>query len=118
VLDRHVPGAVQQAITDADTMFGIELPALGAWTFGPEQGALVEQPVLSVLGRDTEPLWVEVAARLRSWLPRVEEATIEGVGHFLHMQSPAPVANELAAFLGRHPLAGARAQRERSGLAV
>ena len=112
VLDQHVPGAIQQAIADADTMFGIELPALGAWTFGPEQGALVEQPVLSILGSDTEPLWVEVATRLRSWLPRVEEATIEGVGHFLHMQGPAPVARALAAFLGRHPLTGSRARRD------
>jgi pimeloyl-ACP methyl ester carboxylesterase len=117
VLDRHVPGGVQQAISDADTMFGTELPALGAWTFGPEQGALVERPVLSILGRDTEPLWVEVAARLRSWLPRLEEATISGVGHFLHMQDPAPVAAALAAFFGRHPLAGTPAHGEQACLA-
>jgi 3-oxoadipate enol-lactonase len=58
-----------------------------------------------VVGSDTEPLWVEVAALLRSWLRDVEDCTIEGAGHLLHMQRPAPVARSLAAFLGRHPLA-------------
>lgn len=110
VLDQHIPGAVQQAVNDADTLFGIELPALGAWTFGPGQAAGVHQPVLSVRGTDTEPLWIEVAERLRAWLPQVEDATIDGVGHFLHMQHPAPVARDVAAFLGRHPLAGSLAQ--------
>ena len=104
LLDTHIPGAVSSTITDADTFFGVELPALGAWTFGPEQAAAVDKPVLSVLGTATEPFWFEVAARLRGWLPLVEEVTIDGVGHFLHMQRPAPVAKELAAFLGRHPL--------------
>jgi pimeloyl-ACP methyl ester carboxylesterase len=118
ILDEHVPGAVPLAITDADTFFGIELPALGAWTFGPEQAAAIDMPVLSVLGTDTEPFWVEVATRLRAWLPRVEDAAIEGAGHFLHMHRPAPVAKEVAAFFGRHPLAGTLARGEQSCLAV
>jgi 3-oxoadipate enol-lactonase len=104
LLDERLPGAVPQAIKDADTFFGIELPALGAWTFGAEQAAAVFQPVLSVLGTDTEPMWVEVADRLRSWLPRVEDCSIAGAGHLLHMQRPEPVAQCMAAFLGRHPL--------------
>lgn len=106
VLDDRVPGAVPQAIKDADTFFGIELPALSAWTFGAEQAAAISQPVLSVLGTDTEPLWVEVADLLRSWFTRVEDCTIEGAGHLLHMQRPEPVATCVAAFFGRHPLSG------------
>lgn len=107
VLDERVPGALPQAIKDADTFFGIELPALGAWTFGAEQAAAIAQPVLSVLGTDTEPMWVEVADRLRSWLARVEDCTIKGAGHLLHIQRPEPVAKGMAAFFGRHPLPGA-----------
>lgn len=107
VLEEHVPGAVLQGIEDADTFFGIELPALGAWTFGPEQAAAIVQPVLSLLGTETEPLWVEVAGLLRSWLTQVEECTIEGAGHLLHMQRPEPVAQCIAAFVGRHPLTAA-----------
>lgn len=106
VLDERVPGAILQGIEDADTFFGIELPALSAWTFGAEEAAAIVQPVLSVLGGDTEPMWVEVAGRLRTWLADVEDCTIEGVGHLLHMQRPEPVARCMAAFFSRHPLIG------------
>lgn len=104
VLDSRIPGAVPQGIKDADTFFGVELPALSAWTFGAEQAATISQPVLSVLGSDTEPLWIEVAERLRAWFTQVEDCTIEGVGHLLHMQRPEPVARSMAAFFSRHPL--------------
>ena len=103
-LDEHVPGAVVAAVKDADTFFGVELPALTRWSFGPEQAAVIDQPTLSVLGADSGPVWVEVDERLRSWLPRVEHCTVEGVGHFLHMQQPEPVARAIASFLERHPL--------------
>src|SRR5688572_27571175 len=60
------PSMSSAMINDADTFFGIELPALSAWTFGAEQAATISKPVLSVLGTDTEPLWIEVADRLRT----------------------------------------------------
>jgi 3-oxoadipate enol-lactonase len=104
LLDERIPGAVAQSIADADTFFGIELPALSTWTFGAEQAARVSQPVLSVVGAETEPLWVEVADRLRSWFRQVEECTIDGAGHLLHIQRSGPVAACLAEFFGRHPL--------------
>ena len=100
VLEAHLPGAVAQAIKDADTFFGVELPALTQWAFGPEQAAAINQPVLSVLGTQTQPLWIEVADFLRSSLPHVEECTIDGVGHLLHIQRPEPVARGMAEFLG------------------
>jgi pimeloyl-ACP methyl ester carboxylesterase len=105
LLDERIPGTVAQSIADADTFFGVELPALSTWTFGAEQAARVSQPVLSVVGGETEPLWIEVAGCLRSWFGQVEECTIEGAGHLLHIQRSAPVATCLAAFLGRHALA-------------
>ena len=63
-------------------------------------------PVLSVLGADTHPLWVEVADFLRSSLPHVEDCTIDGVGHLLHIQRPQPVARGMARFLGRTSMTG------------
>lgn len=102
LLDERVPGAVEQSITDADTFFGVELPALTAWTFGADEAARVSQPVLSIVGSDTEPLWIDIAARLRSWLPNVEECIIPGAGHLLHIQRSEPVAACLAAFFARH----------------
>jgi pimeloyl-ACP methyl ester carboxylesterase len=104
LLEERVPGAVEQAIRDADTFFGIELPALTEWTFGREQAAAIHQPVLSVVGTETQPVWVEVAEFLRSALPQVEELTIDGVGHLLHIERPEPVARGMAEFLERNPM--------------
>jgi pimeloyl-ACP methyl ester carboxylesterase len=106
VLEQRVPGALAQAITDVDTFFGVELPALTEWEFGADQAAAVNRPVLSVLGGATQPLWVEVAEFLRSALPQVDERTIDGVGHLLHIQRPEPVAREMAEFLARNPMGG------------
>jgi len=106
VLEECLPGAVEQAIKDADTFFGVELPALTQWAFGPEQAAAIHCPVLSVLGAQTQPLWVEVADFLRSSLPHVEDCTIDDVGHLLHIQRPEPVARGMAEFLGSNSMAG------------
>lgn len=108
VIDHYVPGSVAQAIKDADTFCGVDLPALSAWEFGPDDAAAVSQPVLSVLGADTGQLFVEGAALLRSWLPNVEELTVEEVGHLLQIQRPEPVALAIAGFFGRHPFAAER----------
>jgi pimeloyl-ACP methyl ester carboxylesterase len=105
LLDTRIPGAVAAAIKDADTFFGIELPALSAWTFGAAEAKGLSQPVLSVLGNQTEPLWVEIASALRSWLPQVEECTVEGAGHLLQIQRPHAVAQGLAGFFDRHRIA-------------
>lgn len=104
LLDERVPGAVENALADADTFFGVELAELAEWKFDAEHAVAIQQPVLSVTGAVTEPLWVEIAAFLRSSLARVEDCKIEGVGHLLHIQRPEPVARELAKFLGRHPI--------------
>ena len=38
LLEERVPGAVAQTIEDADTFFGVELPALTEWEFGRRAG--------------------------------------------------------------------------------
>jgi len=104
VIQENVPGGIAQAISDADTFFGVELPAVGAWQFGRDEAAVITQPALSVLGTETETLWVEVAGLLRSWFPQVEELAVDGVGHLLQMQRPEPVGRGVAAFFGRYPM--------------
>jgi pimeloyl-ACP methyl ester carboxylesterase len=98
LLEERIPGVVTQSVKDADTFFGLELPALTEWTFGPEQAAAIRRPVLSVIGAETQPLWLEIAAFLRSSLPQVEELTVEGAGHLLHIQRPEPVARAWRSF--------------------
>lgn len=66
----------------------------------------IRAPLPSVLGSETQPLWVEIADFLRSRVPDVdvEECTIDDVGHLLHIQRTEPVARALAGFLGRHAM--------------
>ena len=106
LLEERIPGVVTQSINDADTFFGIELPSLPVWTFGPEQAAAIHRPVLSVIGAQTQPVWEEIAEFLRSSLPYIEECTIDGAGHLLQIQQPEPVARAIAEFLGRNSMAG------------
>lgn len=104
LLETRIPGGVEQAITNADVFFGSYLPALGAWQFGADKAAAISQPVLSVLGTDTDALFVESHELLRSWFSQLEECVIDDVGHLLHVQRATPVAEQFASFLGRHPM--------------
>jgi pimeloyl-ACP methyl ester carboxylesterase len=104
MIEKHVPGGVAQAMRDAKDVFDSYLPALSAWRFGATEAATISQPVLSVLGAETERLFVEGNDLLHTWLPQIEDCTIEGVAHLLHMQQPEPVARGVAAFFTRHPI--------------
>ena len=104
LVEKHVPGGVAQAMKDADNFFGSYLPALQAWQFGSEQATAISQPVLSVLGTETEQLFVEGRDLLHCWFPQIEDCTIEGVAHLLHMQRPELVAQGVAEFFARHPI--------------
>jgi 3-oxoadipate enol-lactonase len=104
LVEKHVPGGVAQTMKDADTFFGSYLPALSAWQFGPKQAAAISQPVLSVLGTETEQWFVDSHELLHTWFPQVENCPIEGVAHLLHMQRPDPVARGVAEFFARHPI--------------
>jgi pimeloyl-ACP methyl ester carboxylesterase len=103
-IDKHVPGGVARAIQDADTWFDSYVPALSTWQFGPGQAAAISQPVLSVLGTETDRWFKDGDELLRTWFPQLEGCRIEGVAHLLHMQRPEPVARGIAEFLARHPM--------------
>lgn len=104
LLEESVPGMIAQSIRDADTFFGVELPGLTQWAFDARKATTIAQPALSVVGTNTEPLWIEVDDLLRSSMPRLESCKIEGVGHLLHLQRPEPVAGGIATFLARNPM--------------
>jgi pimeloyl-ACP methyl ester carboxylesterase len=104
MLEKNLPNVMAAAVDDADTLFGAELPAALAWSFGTAEAAAVDVPVLSVVGADTDQLWFDSAALLRLCLRDVEDCTVDGVGHFLQLQDPEPVARAIADFLARHPV--------------
>lgn len=84
---------------DAATFFETEVPGVPEWTFGLEQAAAITCPVLSVLGSNSSPLFIEGRRLLHAWFPDCQAADIAGVTHLLPMEAPGPVAAAIAAFL-------------------
>jgi len=117
VLERALPDALDNVATDAEAFFGRELPALRGWQFGPEQAARIEQPVLAVLGAESDAArlaggggsrtFAERHELLLRWFPRAEAATVPGVTHLMLLENPRAIAELLASFFGRHRLAPA-----------
>ena len=108
-LERTLPGAIELAVVDCDTFFQTDLPGLQAWQFGPEEARQITQPVLGVLGADSDavmgtPLFGEGHALLRALLPQTEPFVLPAATHGLEVMNPRGMAEGLAAFFARHPL--------------
>ena len=108
VIEQCIPGGVARAMSQADDFFGSYLPAINAWQFGRDQAARISQPVVSVVGTDSDQWFLDSHDLLHTWFPRIEDCRIEGVAHLLHLQRPEPVARGLAGFLARHPMESAQ----------
>ena len=108
ILEQSLPGgAFEQAVADADTFFGQELPAVRQWLFTREDASRVTQPVLAVIGAKSTEVSSVFGKRqelLLAWLPNVEAFVLPDATHLLHAQNPGGMAQGLAAFFGRHPL--------------
>ncbi|PWU24254.1 MAG: alpha/beta hydrolase [Candidatus Rokuibacteriota bacterium] len=107
VVDRVLPGAFDQAVRDADTFFGQELPAIQQWSLRREDAARITQPVLSVLGAKSpqvSPIWMERHQMVLSWMLKAEGFVLPDATHALHVEYPRAVAEALAAFFARHPV--------------
>jgi 3-oxoadipate enol-lactonase len=103
-LERAIPGAVDRALAGAETFFEHELPALRQWSFGRDEARRVRQPVLAVVGENSDVRFQQRHELLLEWLPSVEPFVLRGAGHLLHLQNPSDMAEGLAAFFARHPL--------------
>lgn len=104
-MDRVIPGAFDQAVTDSAGAFSSDLPGLLAWRFGANEARQLTQPLLSMLGgRSVElsPRFAEAHELLLSWVPGAEGTTVPGAAHFLQAEQPHAVAERLAAFFARH----------------
>lgn len=106
MLESVLPGASEQAMTDADTFFQSELPAVGQWSFTQADAERITQPVLAVLGAESHTLWpgcVEVYELVQDWFG-AEAFVLEGATHGLQIMNPRGMAAGLASFFARHPL--------------
>ena len=107
-LDRVLPGAFAQAVADAETWFEREASGQLAWRFGESEARRISQPTFSVLGGQSAALWSrfgETHRLLLAWLPHAEGVVLPGTTHFMQIQDPRGMAEALAAFWTRHPLA-------------
>ncbi len=105
VADRALPGAFDQAVADADTFFGQELPAVQQWIFGKAEGARITQPVLLVMGgksHEVSPVWQQRQDMLTAWLSRAEPFVLDGATHMLHLQNARALAERLGVFFAAH----------------
>jgi pimeloyl-ACP methyl ester carboxylesterase len=114
-LDRRLPGADEQMQRDASTFFDTDLPALLSWRFDRRDARRVRCPVLQVSGSDSGPWFAEVRDLVLAWLPQTEDVVLAGADHALPVTHTPQVADALADFLGRHPVAFAEAHPSPAG---
>ena len=106
-LERAVPGALAQAVADAETWWEREAPALRSWSCVEEDLRQITQPALAVLGGDSEallPRFGETHRTLLTFLSDVEGFVLPGTTHFMLVEDPRGMAEALADFYARHPL--------------
>jgi pimeloyl-ACP methyl ester carboxylesterase len=104
-LEQGLPGAFDQAVSDADAFFTQELPALWQlWSFAEDDARRIAQPAPVVVGENSAATFPERRELLLSWLPNVESFELPGATHLLHVQNPRGMAEALASFFARHPL--------------
>lgn len=105
-LDQVLPGAFEQAVADAATVFEQDSGQLD-WQFGEAEARRISQPALVVLGGDSpalHPRFEETNRLLLEWLPNVEGFVLPGTTHLMQVENPVAMAEALASFLARHPL--------------
>jgi 3-oxoadipate enol-lactonase len=102
VLEAGLPGAGAQALAEADSFFGQELPAVQGWAFAEEDARHIDRPALIAKGEHSAPTFAERRELLLSWLPRAEAFDLPAANHLMHAQNPDGMAEALAGFFGRH----------------
>lgn len=98
------PGAFELALADIDAFFQVEVPALRQWDFTAEDAGRIRQPVLCVVGDESEPMFHEGHSWLRQALPQAEELVVPQATHALQYMNPRAVADGLARFCAGHAL--------------
>jgi pimeloyl-ACP methyl ester carboxylesterase len=103
VLERALPGAFEQAVSDADTPFGVEVPSLQAWPRGPDDLRGLAVPVYTIVNEGAAwPGFRQTHDALLAWPPRAAGVVVPAASHLLQIEQPAAVADAIARFLDRY----------------
>jgi len=103
IMEKVIPGAMNQAIKDADALFQIDLVA-GQSITTAEDAKRVKQPVLSVVGADTLPIFKEIAEIVSAWFPQSSKVVIPNANHAFPFTNPRELAEVLSGFFARYPI--------------
>ena len=101
LLQRLGPTGVATAERESAYFFADELPAVGAWPFGPEDAARITAPALLVGGTGSPPWFAENQTQLATWLPDATIVTLDGCDHLAPLTHPTDLAKVIADFIER-----------------
>lgn len=90
-----------EAERESAYFFADELPAVGAWTFGPAEAARVAAPALLICGAESRPWFRENVAILAGMLPDARTQTLPGLDHLAPLTHPAELASAISEFVSR-----------------
>jgi pimeloyl-ACP methyl ester carboxylesterase len=105
LVEAHMPaGWFERAVADIDGFFTTELPAFGPWMESQPDAASIKQPVLSILGANSDPYFAEVDGLIHELLPQTETFVVPGASHGLQFMNPTAVTEALLVFCAKHPM--------------
>jgi pimeloyl-ACP methyl ester carboxylesterase len=104
-----------EAERESAYFFADELPAVGAWSFGPDEAARVTAPALLLCGAESRPWFRENVAILAGMLPDAGAETLPQLGHLAPLTHPAELASAIGRFVSR---AGRRHRSRRRNAAT
>ena len=98
-------GEFDQAVKDADTFLGVEMPAAYMWTFTPETAKELKLPVLSILGSHSPERAQKVHGIFKQWVPQSETLVLPRADHALPLMDPPGIAEAIAGWVAKYPIA-------------
>ncbi len=104
--EKFKPGSFDQAVSDADTWFLIEFPAMKAWSFTHEDAKKIKQPVIYLGGAESNfgKYSALINHLMSQWFPQSEVTWLPATTHAFTITNLKGTTETLAGFFARHPL--------------
>jgi pimeloyl-ACP methyl ester carboxylesterase len=90
-----------EAERESAYFFADELPAVGAWTFGPAEASRVTAPALLLRGAESRPWFRENVAILAELLPDARTETLPELHHLAPLTHPGALASAIGEFINQ-----------------
>jgi pimeloyl-ACP methyl ester carboxylesterase len=96
---RFGDGGLAAAERESAYFFADELPAVGAWTFGPAEASRITAPALLLCGAGSRPWFPENVAILAELLPDARTETLPELHHLAPLTHPGELAATIRDFV-------------------